>query len=152
MQIPLSNRCLGVRSRAFGLAGSAETQVFVSGEEHVESNFFRNLQQLTVGQRVPSLGLGFLDRVRLQRKSNPSGRAVIKQDEHLGAGGSFQAARSEIEHGVDLLAGYVELLHDFFDGQTVFEILEDSCDGQASAAENPGAAHFAGDAFHSRAS
>ena len=74
------------------------------------------------------------------------------RNEHLGADGSFQAARSEIEHGVDLLAGYVELLHDFFDGQTVFEILEDSCDGQASAAENPGAAHFAGDAFHSRAS
>ena len=85
-----------------------KTQVFVSGEEHVESGFFRNLQELTVGQRVPSLGLGFLDGVPLQRTSNSSGRAVIKQDEHLGADGSFQAARSEIEHGVDLLAGYVE--------------------------------------------
>lgn len=135
-----------------------ETQVFVSGEQQVESGLFRNLQQLAVGQRVPSLGPGFLDGVRAQRTSNPAidfglmGRAVIKQDEHSGADGSFEAAGGEVEDSVDLLAGYVELLDDFFDGQAIFEILEDRCDREASAAENPCAAYFAGNAFHRWAS
>src|SRR6185503_12745074 len=57
-----------------------------------------------------------------------------------------QALSHELEHGVDLLARHVELLHDFIDTE-VLEVLDDRRNGQTGALEHPGAAHLAGNAF-----
>jgi hypothetical protein len=46
---------------------------------------------------------------------------VVKENEHRGGRGwqnrRFEALRYKIEHGVDLFARDVELLHDFLDAQ-----------------------------------
>src|SRR5918993_3330859 len=50
-----------------------------------------------------------------------------------------QALSYEFEHGGDLLARHVELLHDLLDAE-VLEVLDDGGDRQARALEHPGAA------------
>jgi hypothetical protein len=60
---------------------------------------------------------------------------------------------SEFEDGYHLIAGEsIEHLDDFVNREPVFQVLENGRDGNASAAEDPGAAKFAGDAFDCRAS
>lgn len=106
----------------------------------VSSATFSNSPLVSVSQPCALL----LDRMRMERTTNPSWRAMVKEDEHLSADRRFQAARGKFEHGIDLLAGYVKLLHNLFDGEAIFQILEDGCDGQARAAKDPGAAYFSG--------
>src|SRR5882762_8163084 len=63
---------------------------------------------------------------------------------------SAETLRHELEHGRDLLARHVELLHNLLDAE-VFEVLDDSGHGQTGALEHPGTTHLAGDALDDRA-
>jgi hypothetical protein len=53
-----------------------------------------------------------------------------------------------MQHGIDLFTRHGKFLHHFFYGQASLQILEYRCDWHPGIPEHPGAANFAGDAFH----
>src|ERR1035441_8186032 len=65
--------------------------------------------------------------------------------------GRVKAARREVDHCDNLLAGEMEPVHDFLNGGPRFQIIEDHGDGGPGVAEDPGAAALARYALHGRA-
>jgi hypothetical protein len=61
-----------------------------------------------------------------------------------------QALGYEVEYGFDLFARHVEPLNDLVDAQ-IFQVLDDSGNGQTSALEHPGIAHLARNTLDGRA-
>ncbi len=59
-----------------------------------------------------------------------------------------QAASGELKHRLDLFPCYIKLLHHFFKGQTVFEVLEHGAHRHTRATKDPCTSHFAWNAFH----
>lgn len=81
-------------TRPLGAAGendegnAARTQVLlvadapIGGEQHVEGCVLRSLQERTVVEPVPALGLCGMNGVLSKRADQPLGRTVVKEDEH----------------------------------------------------------------------
>lgn len=65
--------------------------------------------------------------------------------------GRVKTPSRELEHALHLLARDRKLLHDFVDGQAVFEVFEDDRHRSACALEHPRAAYLARDALDGRA-
>jgi hypothetical protein len=84
--------------------------------------------------------------------SDATRRAGVQQDTHLRlADGRIQTSRREFEYGFDLFARDRKLLHKFFDGHAIFQILKDNGNGHARPLENPRAAYLTGNTLNGRA-
>jgi hypothetical protein len=76
---------------------------------------------------------------------------VIKENAHPWREWEGQwpgVARREFENSVDLLAGHMELIDDFLDARTRFEVFENRSHGHPGVAKNPGSATPVRHAFH----
>lgn len=68
---------------------------------------------------------------------------------HGGTGGDrrIEAPRGELKHSIDLFPREVELLNDFVDGRSGFEVVEHGRHGHSGVPEHPRAAQSARNAF-----
>lgn len=89
--------------------------VLVRCQPQIKPGFLRHRQQSAVGEAVPSLRPRLFHRMAGQE--NARGRAGCRgrKNEHLRLErrGFVQTAGDELQHGINLFAGDVELLHHF---------------------------------------
>jgi hypothetical protein len=97
---------------------------------------------------IPAKIFGLFDFVVFEERLERRRRTVIKKNEHLAVGRSFETARSKIQNHCDLFSRQVEPFHNVFYPGSCFEILEDRSDRHARATEDPSTAYLAGYAFN----
>jgi hypothetical protein len=90
-----------------------------------------------------------LDNVTAEGSDDSARGGVVRQDKHLRlADWRIGTAGREFEYGLDLFARDWELLTEFLNGYTVFQILEHDGNGHARSLENPRAAYSSGNGFN----
>ena len=112
-----------------------------------KSRFFRRSQQFAVAEHIPAKIFGLFDCVVFEERSERCWRTVVKENEHLAVGRSFETACSKIQNRCDLFSRQVEPFHNVFYAGSCFEILEHRRDRHARATEDPGTAYLSGYAF-----
>jgi hypothetical protein len=72
---------------------------------------------------------------------------VSRISKHQRRTGGFQTSRREIKHSDNLLARHVVLLHDFLNGQSVFEVFKNRRHRHPRPAKDPRATDLSRHAF-----
>jgi hypothetical protein len=128
------------------------TDALVSRQKYFKASRLCGIKQFAVLQPIPPLRSAFLYSMAAQGGRNSSGRAVVEQNAHSETTyGHVEAAGSELKDCLNLLTSDGELLDDFVDGHSMLKILKNNRNRRASALEQPGATHFAGDSLNGRA-
>src|SRR5262245_51777303 len=120
--------------------------VVSSSSKHASSGTSNNAPLLSVSQPLDcAVWIVCVESARASPFGVPWSKRTTTGRNRFGA----QAVGYEVEHGCDLLAGHVELLHDLLDTE-VLEVLDHGGHGQAGPLEHTGAAHLAWDALAGR--
>jgi hypothetical protein len=124
------------------------------GEEQVKRRFLGELQQF-VSRSQPRAFAAITVRPgsSLARPRGVPWSKRMSIDGRRRGGGNWirlEALSYKLEYGFDLLAGHVELVHDFLNAH-VFEVLEDGGDWHTCILKYPRAANLTRDTFYRRA-
>ena len=122
-------------------------EVLIGGHKDLVTGQFGLSQKLTVLQSAPSELEDGCNDVVGQTCSKRNRRALIEQDAHLC---DLQGASRLFEYGASLFQSYARKpLNKFGNLSTIFKVLEQCCDRDASATKYPRTANAGRISFHS---
>ncbi len=124
--------------------------VFIGGQQQVESSLFRCVPRIAILERIPCLLGCRADRVAYEVRTDWHRRCLIENNKHLRRVGGFsvKATGGEFYNRFHLLTvEAVEPFHNVVNIGASLQIFKDGGNRHARAFQGPGAAYLARDAF-----